>query len=666
MLKYEIHEADSSKGYNFPFILVYPEQLPDHVKIFVEGNNSVEYEKKDGSVQTFEEQRYDAIEFAKKVCEYADGRDFTVGYMYQQMNQPLVIPIIERCDAEHPEEYYTQMLGRNVVLDKTSKFANLSQQVVAMVEEAKKVCVSKKQDIKIDKKSGLCGFSASGVFASRMLFAEPESFDACLSMCSNAVQPLPVAELDGIELPYPLGTADYEQIFGKPFNLEEYKKARQMFFVGAQEDNVAYDITKKLRLHDQATQDKFIEVYGDIGIQARQRKIAKILQSLGMDETQSLVVEGDHNMGGKSKYITSFGKAIRMSPEERKKYVESEIRFAQGVRPALEPLKTSLAGDVSAPVASYGAMKEHFDSNLTDIQWIIEEFVKSIPNAEYRQRFMEHLNGQNKNVVVRFLTDPQTEDYRLGARTGRIKQKYKQIGKVRIPIPTKNVGKTEVVIPIGKEIKGTNKFITCFEQIGTSIHEIAHSLSQKHCDKNYIPPQVDEAQEIEAMFIENLFYKFLADNADRISQEMMKRGYGNLTPEFFEGLKLDYDQDHIKGLKENIAKVSNDNPNNINFNDNKAYIYRYVIGETYSYALYEKYLQDPVGTMQIFNEFIKGNASIQGIDAIAEHLFPNIDTIKQQRQQDGKTPLTSHEIVTRHISKTMPTMIASVQTGVTI
>ena len=70
--------------------------------------------------------------------------------------------------------------------------------------------------------------------------------------------------------------------------------------------------------------------------------------------------------------------------------------------------------------------------------------------------------------------------------------------------------------------------------------------------------------------------------------------------------------------------------------------------------------------MQIFNEFIKGNASIQGIDAIAEHLFPNIDIIKQQRQQDGKTPLTSHEIVTRHISKTMPTMIASVQTGVTI
>ena len=45
MLKYEVHEADASKGYNFPFILVYPEQLPKQVKIFIEGNNSTEYEK---------------------------------------------------------------------------------------------------------------------------------------------------------------------------------------------------------------------------------------------------------------------------------------------------------------------------------------------------------------------------------------------------------------------------------------------------------------------------------------------------------------------------------------------------------------------------------------------------------------------------------------------
>lgn len=46
MLKYEMHNANFNKGYNFPFILIYPEKMTNNVKIFVEGNNSVNYEKK--------------------------------------------------------------------------------------------------------------------------------------------------------------------------------------------------------------------------------------------------------------------------------------------------------------------------------------------------------------------------------------------------------------------------------------------------------------------------------------------------------------------------------------------------------------------------------------------------------------------------------------------
>lgn len=310
-----MHEADSSKGYNFPFILIFPEQIQGNVKIFVEGNNSLDYIKrnKDGNVlgyQTFEEQKRDAIAYAQQICKQEDGKHFNLGYMYQKLKQPLVIPIIERCESEYTGEYYTQMLGRNVVMDKTSKFANLSQQVVAVVEEAKKVCLAKNNAINIDKKSGLCGFSTSGVFASRMLFAEPESFDVCLSMCSNAVQPLPVDELDGVKLPYPLGTADYENMFGKPFNVKEYKKARQMFFVGNEEDNQRYNIAKNPRLHDKNIQDKFIQVYGDVTIQERQRMISQIMQKLGMTNTVSLVVPGGHNFGGKSKYILGFYQAI--------------------------------------------------------------------------------------------------------------------------------------------------------------------------------------------------------------------------------------------------------------------------------------------------------------------------------------------------------------------
>ena len=93
MFKYEVHEANSSKGYNFPFILIYPEQMQGNVKLFVEGNNSTEYIKrdKDGKVlgyQTFEEQKQDAIAFAQQICKQEDGKHFNVGYMYQQLNFP--------------------------------------------------------------------------------------------------------------------------------------------------------------------------------------------------------------------------------------------------------------------------------------------------------------------------------------------------------------------------------------------------------------------------------------------------------------------------------------------------------------------------------------------------------------------------------------------------
>ena len=198
------------------------------------------------------------------------------------------------------------------MLDKTSKFANLTQQVVAMVNEAKKICLSKKQDVKIEEKAGLCGFSASGVFASRMLFAEPETFDACLSICSNAVQPLPVDEMYRVKLPYPLGTADYEKIFGKPFNEEEYRKAKQLFIVGEDEAEKSYNIVKKARLHDAKVRDRYIQLYGDVSIQKRQNIISEIMQDLGMNQTMSLVVPGDHTMEGKGRYISQFVNTVSL------------------------------------------------------------------------------------------------------------------------------------------------------------------------------------------------------------------------------------------------------------------------------------------------------------------------------------------------------------------
>lgn len=261
----------------------------------------MDYEEK--GQQSFDAQKDYALNVAQSLCEKADGKRFTPAYLYQLLNQPVIIPIIERCDNQHKHEYYTQMLGRNVVLDKESKFANLSEQVVAMVKDVQEQY--KNMGLKVDEKAGLMGISASGVFAGRMQFAEPETFDFCLSVCSNAVQPLPTDSIDGIDLPYPLGTKDYEELFGKPFNAEEYKKAHQLFIVGRDEPK-RYNIAKNSRLHDPETQQRYMEVYGDVSLQERQEQIDAIMQDLEMYNVDCVVANGGHSFDDKGKMITEF------------------------------------------------------------------------------------------------------------------------------------------------------------------------------------------------------------------------------------------------------------------------------------------------------------------------------------------------------------------------
>lgn len=99
-----------------------------------------------------------------------------------------------------------------------------------------------------------------------MLLAEPESFDFCLSMCSNAVQPLPLDKINNIELSYPLGIADYEEIFGKKYNKAEYLKAHSLFVVGKDEPN----------------------------------------EEKGFDNMNCVVVQGGHNYGGKGNLVVKF------------------------------------------------------------------------------------------------------------------------------------------------------------------------------------------------------------------------------------------------------------------------------------------------------------------------------------------------------------------------
>lgn len=304
MLKIKFFQANENEGFKFPFILVYPEKFNKNNKIFIESFNSVEYEEH--GQDDFVAQIESAIIYAKNLTQYQDGKIFNMPYLYQILNQPVIIPIIERCDKQHKDEFYTQMLGRNVMLEKTGKFANLNQQVVNMANFAKKILENK--GIKIEEKFGAFGISASGVFAGRLVFAEPEHFDVCLSVCSNAVQPMPLEKYNNINLPYPLGAYDYEEIFGKPFNESAYQNIKQLFVVGKEEENVKYDISHNPRLHSIEIQNLYRQVYGNLSLQDRQIKMSEILKKGGFNNIHCVVADGGHTLSGKGRLLTEWAK----------------------------------------------------------------------------------------------------------------------------------------------------------------------------------------------------------------------------------------------------------------------------------------------------------------------------------------------------------------------
>ncbi len=286
-----ICEANPSCGYNFSFLLVEPRNMPKVVKPFVEGPNSMHYEEK--GQQSAANQIAGEVERLSQFLQQSNNPEFSMAYIYNNIGQPVIIPLIERCDYDYEQEFQTQTLGKNVVHTTEGKFANLSGQVVNMANVVKQMY--EERGYITTKKCGLFGAFTSGVFAGRMAFLEPESFDVCLSMSSNAVQPLPVPEISGVDLPYPLGTADYKEITGKEFNSEEYNKIHQLFTVGDVEENYKYDLDfGDPMLYDSETSLKSAKLLGNTGIQDRQRTMTYIFAQLGIDNVDCVVAEGDH------------------------------------------------------------------------------------------------------------------------------------------------------------------------------------------------------------------------------------------------------------------------------------------------------------------------------------------------------------------------------------
>jgi hypothetical protein len=215
-------KARPDSGFNFEYFIYLPKGLKSHTAnyLLVETNNS-------GT--------NDSIEHHEKGAEYSASKSSVGNYVSKKLQIPLLVPIFPRSATNWA--YYTHALDRDTLLSREFGIERLDLQLLAMIEDAKKQLA--KQNYYLKDKFFITGFSASGTFANRFSLLHPEKIQATASGGINAIAILPVAELGGVSLNYPLGTADIKKITGRKANLKAFKKLPQMLYMGATDTNDA-------------------------------------------------------------------------------------------------------------------------------------------------------------------------------------------------------------------------------------------------------------------------------------------------------------------------------------------------------------------------------------------------------------------------------------------
>lgn len=261
--------------YKIPFILITPSHLENGQTLVMESNN-LETNNKELLLKQ-------ALDTGRELNDFLNG------------SNPILIPILP---SESPTAPYYQQLSTECF--ENGKRPDLD--IVEVIDKAKEI-MDKEYSTKINDKIFLNGYSSSGVFAQRFSLIHPELIDtACIGGASGSI-PIPNADLD-----YPLGIKNYEELFGKIFNIEEYKKITFDYYVGSLECEIK-SLTRTdedgnlVPMHDMSYFNR--SVPSDVGRNQRKKlgqdmferaeKTVNILKSICINISHRIIPNRTHN-----------------------------------------------------------------------------------------------------------------------------------------------------------------------------------------------------------------------------------------------------------------------------------------------------------------------------------------------------------------------------------
>ncbi len=176
---------------------------------------------------------------AAELSTAAERMAVNAGPFLGQLSAPILVPVLPRPPVRVEGgtiNLYIPALTRAALLADEPALARMDKQVLAMIDDARRR-VRQERDIELHEKAIFVGFSAGGHFASRMAVLHPDRVLAAWSGGTGGHPILPLAELEGRRLTYPVGIADLEEVAGEAFDAEAFAQVPIFFAQGGADTN---------------------------------------------------------------------------------------------------------------------------------------------------------------------------------------------------------------------------------------------------------------------------------------------------------------------------------------------------------------------------------------------------------------------------------------------
>ncbi len=216
----EERAASPARGFRWPYLLFLPKEIRARRLLVVPNNTG------------FSAEDPELLRMSGS-CEMRRQ----VG-LAERLGTPLLVPLFPRPAVAAPDEnLYLHALTRASLLATSEAVRRVDLQLLAMIDDARAALHGR--GVEVEPAVLLWGFSASGSFVNRFAVLHPERVTAVACGSPGGWPIAPVRDVEGEELPYPVGVADLRTVVGRPLDAASLKRVAWLFFLGDQDENDA-------------------------------------------------------------------------------------------------------------------------------------------------------------------------------------------------------------------------------------------------------------------------------------------------------------------------------------------------------------------------------------------------------------------------------------------